>query len=482
MKRRSLLKGLSLGAVAALAPILRNARAFAQSGEIPKRVVFFYADTGNLPSRAYQNAREPGHWEPLPVAGRSEPTETQFELNTTMQPLEPFKQDLILFENLDMVQQWLDPTSPGNAHFAGASITLTGAHRFDGRFPGGISIDQLIARELNSPTPLTRLSSIELQCGGVDMVNSEASVIAPGQTVPVLYEPDVLYDRLFPDPADSASAEMAALRRNRVFDFILGHGGGLRDRLSPNDREKVQQHLDTVSDLQARLALTGRDLPPPSRAILDPWGEIYRGYTEDDPLRHQLFHMSTDINLDLVAAALHADVTRVATVWVSDPPGYSFDYTGGMHGSTDPHDLQHKVNNDREPQATDPDAHATLARSHTIVQQKFADFLNRLAMRTESDGSRLLDHTLVVYCSQIANGSHELTRLPWVLAGSCQGYFNTGRYIRFPRMPMDSIPDWETAGRPHNDLFVSIANAMGIDITTFGNPEACTGAIEELRG
>ena len=68
MKRRSLLKGLSLGAVAALAPILRNARAFAQSGEIPKRVVFFYADTGNLPSRAWQNAREPGHWEPLPVA------------------------------------------------------------------------------------------------------------------------------------------------------------------------------------------------------------------------------------------------------------------------------------------------------------------------------------------------------------------------------------------------------------------------------
>jgi hypothetical protein len=266
-----------------------------------------------------------------------------------------------------------------------------------------------------------------------------------------------------------------------VFDFILGHGGGLRDRLSPNDREKVQQHLDTVSDLQARLALTGRDLPPPSRAILDPWGEIYRGYTEDDPLRHQLFHMSTDINLDLVAAALHADVTRVATVWVSDPPGYSFDYTGGMHGATDPHDLQHKVNNEREPQATDPDAHATLARSHTIVQQKFADFLQRLAMRTESDGSRLLDHTLVVYCSQIANGSHELTRLPWVLAGSCQGYFNTGRYIRFPRVPMDSIPDWETAGRPHNDLFVSIANAMGIDITTFGNPEACTGAIAELR-
>src|SRR5687767_12033272 len=55
VKRRSLLKGLSLGAIAAMAPMLRNARAFAQSGEIPKRVVFFYTDTGNLPTRAEAN-------------------------------------------------------------------------------------------------------------------------------------------------------------------------------------------------------------------------------------------------------------------------------------------------------------------------------------------------------------------------------------------------------------------------------------------
>jgi hypothetical protein len=481
VKRRSMLKGLSLGAIAAMAPMLRNARAFAQSGEIPKRVVFFYTDTGNLPTRAEANDRSPGHGEPLPVAGMSEPTETQFELNTTMEPLQPFKQDLLLFENLDMLQSWVDPTPPGNAHFAGASITLTGANRFDGQFPGAISIDQLIAQQLNSPSPVTRLPSIELQCGGNARGSSEASAIAAGQTVPVLYEPDMVYDRLFPATADSAQAEMTALRRNRVFDFILGHGGGLRDRLAPNDREKLRQHLDTVSDLQARLALSGRDLPPPSRALLDPWGQLYDGYTEDDSVRDQLFHLSTDINLDLLAAALHADVTRVATVWVDDPPGASFGFTGGQHGATDPHDLQHKVNNIAEPQSSDPEAHATLARSHTLVHQKLASLLDRLAMRTESDGSRLLDHTLVVFCSQIANGSHELSRLPWLLAGSSNGYFRTGRYIRFARGPHAAIPDWADAGRPHNDLFVSIANAMGIDIATFGNPDICTGPITELR-
>ena len=40
----------------------------------------------------------------------------------------------------------------------------------------------------------------------------------------------------------------------------------------------------------------------------------------------------------------------------------------------------------------------------------------------------------------------------------------------------------DTVGRPHNDLFVSLANAMDIPITTFGNARACNGAIAALRG
>jgi hypothetical protein len=72
--------------------------------------------------------------------------------------------------------------------------------------------------------------------------------------------------------------------------------------------------------------------------------------------------------------------------------------------------------------------------------------------------------------------------LPWFVVGSANGYFSTGRYLQFPRtMPSYVDPGYDS-GRPHNDLFVSIANAMGMDIDTFGNPDVCTGPIDEMRG
>jgi hypothetical protein len=33
---------------------------------------------------------------------------------------------------------------------------------------------------------------------------------------------------------------------------------------------------------------------------------------------------------------------------------------------------------------------------------------------------------------------------------------------------------------PHNNLLVSIANAMGTSITTFGNPAYCTGSLSNF--
>jgi hypothetical protein len=40
--------------------------------------------------------------------------------------------------------------------------------------------------------------------------------------------------------------------------------------------------------------------------------------------------------------------------------------------------------------------------------------------------------------------------------------------LQVPRSP---------SARGHNDLFVALANAMGSNITTFGNPSVCKGAL-----
>ncbi|MBC7658542.1 MAG: hypothetical protein H7249_02450, partial [Chitinophagaceae bacterium] len=54
------------------------------------------------------------------------------------------------------------------------------------------------------------------------------------------------------------------------------------------------------------------------------------------------------------------------------------------------------------------------------------------------------------------------------LAGGAGGALKMGRYLNYK-------------GLPHNNLLVSLANAMGLsDIKTFGIPGVCTGPLANL--
>ncbi len=117
--------------------------------------------------------------------------------------------------------------------------------------------------------------------------------------------------------------------------------------------------------------------------------------------------------------------------------------------------------------------------------------LDELSRLTETDGRPLLDHTLVVLYSHIAEGSHDLTRLPWVVLGDAHGALKTGQYIRFPITSIDDgriLTNWDGSriysarGRAHNDLFTTVARAMGLSITGFGNQGMAEahGVIDEM--
>jgi hypothetical protein len=152
-----------------------------------------------------------------------------------------------------------------------------------------------------------------------------------------------------------------------------------------------------------------------------------------------------------------------------------------MFDSTDYHDLVHKVNDmdGMTPQSSDPDARRILNAEKHALLGKLVVFVEQLATLREVDGSRLLDHTLVVLTSHIANGSHSLQNLPWFTLGNLAGTLRTGRLVSFPRA-QDPDRSWVSHGRAHNDLFLSVAQAMGLDVDTFGNPEVNTGRIDEM--
>jgi hypothetical protein len=81
----------------------------------------------------------------------------------------------------------------------------------------------------------------------------------------------------------------------------------------------------------------------------------------------------------------------------------------------------------------------------------------------------MLDNTVIMLGSELARGNtHSHTDAPFLLAGSAGGYLKTGQYLTF-------------AGKhPHNNLLVSLLNAMGVATNTFGMPEYCTGPLSGL--
>ena len=87
---------------------------------------------------------------------------------------------------------------------------------------------------------------------------------------------------------------------------------------------------------------------------------------------------------------------------------------------------------------------------------RLAYLLTKLKALPDSDGRTVLDNTLILYSSDISDGdAHNHDDMPVVLAGGGAG-FKMGRHVEYPEMPH------------FGQLFLSIANAFGSPITSFG--------------
>jgi hypothetical protein len=86
----------------------------------------------------------------------------------------------------------------------------------------------------------------------------------------------------------------------------------------------------------------------------------------------------------------------------------------------------------------------------------------------EGDGGRLLDHSAVLWVNELGKGNnHNFNDIPYVLAGGAAGSLLGGRYLRYP-------------AAPHGDLFVSVMQALGLDESSFGDPEYVRGPLPGL--
>jgi hypothetical protein len=392
--------------------------------------------------------------------------ETSFSLGRILTPLEAYRSKLLVLGGVHMA---LADSGFGSHHTRGIGGLLTGRPILEGTFESagpptagwasGISIDQHIAKVLDPPTPFRTL---ELGVHVVDAeVRGRVSYLGASQPIPPIEDPYQAFDRVFagvgttPGTVDPALERLRRERRT-VLDLVREELVEVSRRASAEDRKKLDAHLASVQDIERRLAPPS----PPTGASACRVPAV--GPRIDVRAAENMPAVGT-LQMDIAAAALACDLTRIVTLqWTHAESDHTFPWLGidGFH-----HTMSHAGDSDTR-------AQENLTRINVWYAQQLAYLLGKLASYTEGDAT-LLDNTVVLWCNEVGKGNNHAHRdLPFLLAGSCGGHFRTGRFV-----------DYQAAGatgHPHNDLLVSLAQAMGTSDTTFGDPEHCTGPLPGL--
>ncbi len=441
LSRRALLAGL--GGAALSLPLLEGVprwllpSAHAAPASKPLRFLVMWTPNGTVPE----------NWTP---SG----TESTFQLSPILQPLAPHQSDILVLDGLDALSAY---KGPGDAHQKATGQCLTGTELQEGTFAGadglsagwanGISVDQAIANHVGKET---RLRSLEL---GVYVsgaaVNSRISYRGPAQPLPPENNPRAAFDRLFGDPTETpASRAERVARRKSVLDAVTGRYQRVLPALGSADRQKLEQHLTALRDIEQRLdspAVLGCQAPPRPP-------NIGPDRIEDIPQLGRL-------QIDMMVSALACDVTRVGTLmWGNSATDKTYPWL-------DVHEAHHELAHRGD---SDVDAKDKLTRIYRWYAEQFAYLIARLKSVPEGNGT-MLDNTLVLWISEHSKGNvHDRRGLPYVAAGRAGGAVRTGRWVRY------------AGDVPHNNLWVSCLNIFGVQATTFGNPAYCTGALGRL--
>ena len=443
MNRRHFLRGLgaciALPAFASLLPgRLMAAGAAPQLATTatgaPLRTAFVFFPNGAIPARWW------------PTGG-----ELDFGLGTTLQPLAALRQHVQVLGGLDHAN-----ANPGNDgggdHARGNSVFLTGVRikKSATDVHAGVSIDQVIANRVGH---LTRFPSIELTCdetrrsANCDSGYSCAYVYNiswQSPTTPMTPEanPRLVFERLFGAGAHgerAANAERRMMSRRSMLDFVLEDARTMQRRLASHDREKLDQYLTGIREVEARIQQAekfGRTVDPD---VPTPAG------IPNTRLEY------VDLRYDMMLLAFQTDTTRVATfVLGHDGDNRSFSEIGIAEGH---HDLSHHQNNKER-----VDKVAQIDRWYV---ERFASFLRKMDNTPDVDGHSLLHNSRIIYGSGNADGNrHTHENLPLVLAGGGGGLLTPGRFVRH-------------GSKPVSNLFLNLADTAGVTgLERFGDSTA----------
>lgn len=438
-RRRAFLKGL--GGLAAL-PLLESlpgvdliGRAYGQGASPPKRFLVMWHPNGSVPD----------NW-------RCSGTETNYTFSRILEPLAAVREDVMVIDGLDALSAY---TGPGDSHQRATGQCLTGRALQEGNFLGasgrsagwadGISIDQAIADKVGGNTAFRSLE-LGVHVSGAN-VNSRISYRGPAQPLPPENSPRLAFERLFANPTEDPKEKAERIARRRsVLDAVSERYRRLIPRVSASDRQKLEAHLESIRDIETRLA----------SGVGQNASCVTPGKPAEIEVEIENIPTLGKLQMDLMVAALSCNLTQVGSLmWMNSATDKYYPWIDVR----DPHhELAHRGDSDL-------DAKEKLTKIYNWYAQQFVYLVQKLKSVPEGNGT-LLDHTMVVWLSEHSKGNeHDRHDLPYVAAGRAGGSMRPGRLLKL------------NGEVPHNNLWVSCLNMFGVETNTFGDPAYCTGAL-----
>jgi hypothetical protein len=451
LSRRKLLGGLGALAVAVTSPVWRTATVFGADSKAPaaRRFIGVFSANGTIAKDFFpQNL---GSGAPL-------------TLGRILAPLKDHIDQLLVLKGVHMhstVQNVLGTDAaatdkPGGPHMKGPGAMLTGGSLLAGSFTGSggpagyadrISVDQYIAGRIGTKT---KFPSLEF---GVKIEGQEPlrviSYRGANQPNIAVDDPWQMYTRIFAN-ADLSDTQLAQLlaERKSVLDFLAADITTLKGRVAAEDKVRLDAHLTSIRSLEQELSQTPTSCTPLTLP------------TKVDVRANDNFPLVGKLNMDLMLLAHICGLTNVSTLMFGNAD--SWQHYPWIGVTDEHHELSHAGDGDTA-------SNEKLVAINAWHAEQVAYLLDKLKGTVEADGSNMLDNTLLLWGNELGAGNtHTYKNIPWLLAGGAGGYFKMGRYLQYQ-------------DQPHNNLLVSVCNAMGFDdVKTFGIPGVCSGPLGGL--
>ena len=367
----------------------------------------------------------------------------EMELGKVLEPVADFREKLLFVKGL-----YNEQARKGNIHSSQTGNLLSGAPLASGgEIRSGTSFDQHLAQTYGRGT---KVPSLVLGCEKSNpsvhknysmLYSSHISWSSPTTPTPLEIYPALAFDRLFKDEAHAGDVS--------VLDAVLETADDLRHKISVADRRKLDEYLDSVRDVEARIQAAGKkgelqgwrpalekpDIPRPADGIPQDIAEHMR------------------LMCDILVLAFQTDTTRIVTLKLNND-----------HSALR---FPNLPRTDNPSQGIDHMIHHLLSHSDgadwLVVNRFFMQQMAHDARRLDAiqEGERTaLDNSMVLMCSSMMAGAkHDNDQLPMVVLGRAGGRIETGRVLDYSGKP----------DRQMCRLYLSLMEKMGVREKTFGD-------------